>query len=165
LFMGGEFGQWGEWQHDGSLDWAALNAPLHAGTHKWVGDLNRFYRSAPGLHELDSEWAGFEWIDCNDADASIVSLLRKGRADDSAVVVVCNFTPVPRRNYRIGVPSGGVWRERLNSDARDYGGSGIGNMGAVEASPLACHGRAFSLALELPPLAILFFSKEARSIS
>ena len=161
LFMGGEFGQWSEWHHDGSLDWAALNSPLHAGTLKWVGDLNRFYRSEPGLHEFDSEWAGFEWIDCSDADSSVVSLLRKGRADSSAVVVVCNFTPVPRRNYRIGVPRGGVWRERLNSDARDYGGSGIGNMGAVEASPLTYHGRPFSLALELPPLAILFFTNEA----
>jgi len=158
LFMGGEFGQWSEWQHDGSLDWAALNSPLHAGTQKWVGDLNRFYRSAPGLHELDSEWAGFEWIDCSDTDSSVVSLLRKGRGEDSVVVVVCNFTPVPRRNYRVGVPRAGVWRERLNSDAKDYGGSGIGNMGAVEASPLTCHGRPFSLALELPPLSILFFT-------
>jgi 1,4-alpha-glucan branching enzyme len=161
LFMGDEIGQWSEWQHDGSLDWAALNHPLHAGVQKWVHDLNEFYRSAPGLHELDTESAGFEWIDCNDADSSVVSLLRKGRADDSAIVIVCNFTPVARRNYRLGVPRGGLWRERLNSDARDYGGSGIGNMGAVEASPLACHGRPFSLALELPPLSILFFTNEA----
>jgi len=162
LFMGGEIGQWGEWQHDGSLDWAALNYPLHAGVRQWVRDLNELYRRSPGLHELDSEWAGFEWIDCNDSDASVVSLLRKGRAIDSVVVVVCNFTPVTRRNYRVGVPRGGLWREQLNSDARDYGGSGVGNMGGVEASPLACHGRPFSLSVELPPLAVLFFSNESR---
>jgi 1,4-alpha-glucan branching enzyme len=161
LFMGGEIGQWGEWQHDGSLDWAALNYPAHAGVQKWVHDLNELYRGAAGLHELENEWAGFEWIDCNDAEASIVSLLRKGKTEESVVVVVCNFTPVPRHNYRVGVPRGGLWRERLNSDAKEYGGSGIGNMGAVEASPLACHGRPFSLTLELPPLAILFFTNES----
>ena len=162
LFMGGEIGQWGEWQHDGSLDWAALSYPLHAGIRQWVHDLNELYRSAPGLHELDCDSAGFEWIDCNDSDASVVSLLRKGRADDSTVVVVCNFTPVSRRNYRVGVPRGGPWRERLNSDARDYGGSGVGNMGGIEASPLACHGRPFSLSVELPPLAVVFFTNESR---
>jgi len=161
LFMGGEIGQWGEWQHDGSLDWAALSYPLHAGIRQWVHDLNELYRSAPGLHELDCDSAGFEWIDCNDSDASVVSLLRKGRADDSTVVVVCNFTPVSRRNYRVGVPRGGPWRERLNSDARDYGGSGVGNMGGIEASPLACHGRPFSLSVELPPLAVVFFTNES----
>jgi 1,4-alpha-glucan branching enzyme len=158
--MGGEIGQRSEWQHDGSLDWHVLNDPFHAGVQKWLGDLNRYYRSAPGLHELDCDPAGFEWIDCNDAEASVVSLLRKGRTNGSAIVIVCNFTPVVRHNYRVGVPSGGVWKERLNSDARDYGGSGVGNMGAVEASPLACHGRHFSLALALPPLAILFLSSE-----
>jgi 1,4-alpha-glucan branching enzyme len=162
LFMGGEIGQWGEWQHDRSLDWAALSYPLHAGIRQWVHDLNELYRSAGGLHELDCDSAGFEWIDCNDSDASVVSLLRKGRADDSAVVVVCNFTPVSRRNYRVGVPRGGLWRERLNSDARDYGGGGVGNMGGVEASPLACHGRPFSLSIELPPLAVVFFTNESR---
>jgi len=162
LFMGGEIGQWGEWQHDGSLDWSALSYPLHAGIRQWVHDLNELYRSAAGLHELDCDSAGFEWIDCNDSDASVVSLLRKGRADDSAVVIVCNFTPVSRRNYRVGVPRGGLWRERLNSDARDYGGGGVGNMGGVEASPLACHGRPFSLSIELPPLAVVFFTNESR---
>jgi 1,4-alpha-glucan branching enzyme len=159
LFMGGEIAQWGEWRHDGSLDWQALGYPPHGGVQRWLGDLNRYYRETPGLHELDCEPAGFEWIDCNDADASIVSLLRKNRAQDSTVVVVCNFTPVARQNYRVGVPSGGLWFERLNSDARDYGGSGAGNMGAVEAAPLACHGRRFSLSLILPPLSILFFAQ------
>ena len=118
------------------------------------------YRDAPALHQLDSDPAGFEWIDCNDTDASVVSLMRRGRADNSTVVVVCNFTPVPRQNYRVGVPRGGWWRERLNSDARDYSGSGIGNMGGVEASPLACHGRPFSLTLSLPPLSILFMTND-----
>jgi len=158
LFMGGEIGQWREWQHDGSLDWHLLENPQHVGARRWVEDLNSFYRSAPGLHELDCDPSGFEWIDCCDADASVVSLLRKGRMNDSEILVVCNFTPVPRLNYRVGVPRGGVWRERLNSDARDYGGSGVGNMGAVEAAPLSCHGRRFSLSLALPPLSILFFS-------
>jgi 1,4-alpha-glucan branching enzyme len=156
--MGGEIGQWREWQHDGSLDWHLLENPQHVGARRWVEDLNSFYRSAPGLHELDCDPSGFEWIDCCDADASVVSLLRKGRMNDSEILVVCNFTPVPRLNYRVGVPRGGVWRERLNSDARDYGGSGVGNMGAVEAAPLSCHGRRFSLSLALPPLSILFFS-------
>jgi 1,4-alpha-glucan branching enzyme len=159
LFMGGEIAQWSEWRHDGSLDWQALGYPPHGGVQRWLGDLNRYYRETPGLHELDCEAAGFEWIDCNDTDASIVSLMRKNRAQDSTVVIVCNFTPVPRQNYRVGVPSGGLWFERLNSDARDYGGSGAGNMGAVEAAPLACHGRRFSLALSLPPLSILFFAQ------
>jgi 1,4-alpha-glucan branching enzyme len=160
LFMGAEIAQWSEWQHDGSLDWDVLKNPLHAGVQKWVSDLNHLYRSVPALHELDSDPAGFEWIDCNDADASIVSLLRKGRAKDPTAIVVCNFTPVLRPNYRIGVPAGGVWRERLNSDSRDYGGSGAGNMGGVEASPLPCHGRPFSLPLVLPPLSILFLTND-----
>lgn len=160
LFMGGEIAQWSEWRHDGSLDWQVLQSPLHAGVQKWVGDLNALYRSAPALHELDSDQSGFEWIDCNDADASVVSLMRKGRADESELVVVCNFTPISRQNYRVGVPRGGLWKERLNSDAGDYGGSGGGNMGAVEASPLAYHGRHFSLSLSLPPLSILFLMNE-----
>jgi 1,4-alpha-glucan branching enzyme len=161
LFMGGEIGQWREWQHDGSLDWPLLEYPRHAGVRRWVEDLNRFYRNSPGLHELDCDPAGFEWIDCRDADASIVSLLRKGRGGRGEVVIVCNLTPVPRLNYLVGVPHGGIWKERLNSDARDYDGSGMGNMGGVEAAPVACHGRHFSLSLVLPPLAILFFTSES----
>jgi 1,4-alpha-glucan branching enzyme len=161
LFMGGEIGQWREWQHDGSLDWQLLEYAPHAGARRWVEDLNRFYRGTPGMHELDCEPAGFEWIDCCDADASVVSLLRKGRGHRSEVVIVCNFTPVPRLNYQVGVPHGGIWKERLNSDAHDYGGSGMGNMGGVEAAPLGCHGRHFSLTLVLPPLSILFFTHES----
>ena len=160
LFMGGEIAQWREWQHDGALDWDLLQYPAHEGVRKWLSDLNQFYRSATGLHELDSDPRGFEWIDCNDWDSSVVSLLRKGKAANSDIIIVCNFTPVPRPNYRLGVPRGGIWKERLNSDAKDYGGSGIGNMGAVEASPLAVHGRPFSLSLELPPLSVLFLTNE-----
>jgi 1,4-alpha-glucan branching enzyme len=161
LFMGGEIGQWREWQHDQSLDWHLLEKPEHAGIQKWIGDLNRSYRSEPSLHELDCDPAGFEWIDCRDAESSVVSLLRKARGDDRTVLVICNFTPVPRLNYQFGVPRGGLWRELLNSDAKDYGGSGMGNMGEVEAAPVPAHGRHFSLLLTLPPLSTLFFVSEA----
>jgi 1,4-alpha-glucan branching enzyme len=161
LFMGGEIGQWREWQHDQSLDWHLLEKPEHAGIQKWIGDLNRSYRSEPALHELDCDPAGFEWIDCRDAESSVVSLLRKARRDDRTVLVICNFTPVPRLNYQVGVSRGGLWRELLNSDAKDYGGSGMGNMGEVEAAPVPAHGRHFSLLLTLPPLSTLFFVSEA----
>ncbi len=161
LFMGGEIGQWREWQHDQSLDWDLLEKPEHAGIQKWIGDLNRSYRNEPSLHELDCDPAGFEWIDCRDAESSVVSLLRKARGDDRTVLVICNFTPVPRPNYHVGVPRGGLWRELLNSDAKDYGGSGMGNMGEVEAAPVPAHGRRFSLLLTLPPLSTLFFVSEA----
>jgi 1,4-alpha-glucan branching enzyme len=160
LFMGIEIAQWSEWQHDQSLDWHALDDPRHAGMRQWVRDLNRLYRSESALHELDCEPAGFEWIDCRDAESSIVILLRKGRRDERVVLVTCNFTPVPRLNYRVGAPKGGTWKEALNSDAAIYGGSGMGNMGAVEAAPVPAHGRHFSLPLILPPLSILFFTSE-----
>jgi len=161
LFMGAEIGQWREWQHDQSLDWNLLEKPEHGGIQKWIGDLNRSYRSEPALHELDCDPAGFEWIDCRDAESSVVSLLRKARRDDRIILVVCNFTPMPRLNYQVGVPRGGAWREMLNSDAKDYGGSGMGNMGEVEAAPVPAHGRRFSLLLTLPPLSTLFFVSEA----
>jgi len=158
LFMGGEFGQQREWQHDQGLEWGLLERPLHANLQRWVAELNRFYRDSPALHEVDFDPAGFEWIDCNDADSSVVSLLRKGRREESTVLAVCNFTPVVRTNYRVGVPTGGIWRELLNSDAKEYGGSGVGNLGEVEAAPIALHGRRYSLFLLLPPLAIIFLS-------
>ncbi len=159
LFMGCEFGQRREWQHDESLEWHVLQYPLHAGMQRWVRDLNHFYRRTPALFELDFSPQGFEWVDSSDAEASVVAFLRKDRAG-SAVLVVCNFTPVVRENYRIGVPRGGVWREQLNSDAREYGGSGQGNLGNVEAAPLAAHGRFHSLSLRLPPLGALFLTAE-----
>ncbi len=157
LFMGGEFGQWREWVHDDSLDWDLLDLVPHAGVQRWVADLNRLYRDEPALHELDCSPGGFEWVDCHDADSSVVSLIRKGRSPDSIVLVVLNFTPVPRFNYRVGAPRGGFWKEILNSDAREYGGSGHGNLGGVEATPIPYHGRPYSLNLTLPPLSAVFF--------
>ena len=158
LFMGGEFGQWREWSHDGSLDWDLVDYPLHSGVQQWIRDLNRLYRSEPALHELDCEPAGFEWIDCGDAESSVVSLIRKGKSTANLVLMVCNFTPVPRQKYRIGAPHGGFWREALNSDATEYGGSGMGNRGGVDADPWPQHGRPFSLPLTLPPLSALFLT-------
>ncbi len=160
LFMGGEFGQWREWNHEESLDWHLLDYPLHAGLRQWMRDLNRLYRSEQALHELDFESAGFEWIDCNDSEHSVLSLLRRARSTDESVIVVCNFTPLPRFNYRIGASSGGYWREILNSDGQNYGGSGHGNLGGVEASPVPTHGRPCSLNLVLPPLSAVFLKKE-----
>jgi 1,4-alpha-glucan branching enzyme len=160
LFMGAEFGQKREWQHDTSLEWHVLQYPLHAGVQSWVRDLNRYYRESPALYELDFSPDGFEWIDCNDSQSSVIAFLRKDRTRGTCVLVICNFTPVVRENYRVGVPRGGIWRERLNSDAAHYGGSGQGNLGAVEAAPLPAHGRFHSLNLRLPPLAALFLQPE-----
>lgn len=157
LFMGGEFGQWREWNHDESLDWHLCQYPLHAGLQRWMEDLNRLYRNEPALHELDTQPRGFEWIDCNDAPASVVSCLRKGQSTDDLVLVVCNFTPVARLNYRVGTPRNGFWHEVRNSDAQDYGGSGHGNMGGIEATPVPWHGRPYSVNLTLPPLSAVFF--------
>ena len=161
LFMGSEFGQKREWQHDESLEWHVLQYPLHAGVKNWVRDLNAFYRNEPALFEQDFSPTGFEWIDCNDAENSTISFLRKGRDEKDIVVVVCNFTPVVRENYRIGVPRAGFWRECLNSDAPHYGGSGQGNLGGVEAAPLQAHGRYQSLNLRLPPLSVLMLKPES----
>ncbi|MEJ2164337.1 MAG: 1,4-alpha-glucan branching enzyme [Desulfobacterales bacterium] len=162
LFMGAEFGQWSEWSHDRSLDWHLLANPLHAGLQHWVHDLNALYRREAALHELDFSAEGFRWIDCNDTLQSTISLVRRSPAPKSDLVVACNFTPVPRHNYRIGAPGGGIWLEILNSDARDYGGSGQGNLGALEAAPVPSHGFHFSLNLTLPPLGAVFLKmKEA----
>jgi 1,4-alpha-glucan branching enzyme len=157
LFMGGEFGQWSEWRHDVSLDWHLTRYEWHAGLQQWVSDLNGLYREAAALHEFDCKPAGFEWADCHDAGASVVSFLRRGQAADDWVLVVCNFTPVVRHGYRVGVPCGGFWREALNSDSPYYGGSGVGNFGGVWATGEGCHGKPCALALTLPPLAALFF--------
>jgi 1,4-alpha-glucan branching enzyme len=157
IFMGGEFGQWQEWNHDRSLDWHLLQQPAHAGLQKWVADLNQTYRSEPALHELDCDPAGFEWVDCNDVENSIISLLRKGKSPSEVVLAICNFTPLPRYNYRVGVPFGGFWKELLNSDAQEYGGSGIGNLGGVEAQEFPVHGRPYSVDVTLPPLSVIFF--------
>jgi 1,4-alpha-glucan branching enzyme len=157
LFMGGEFGQRREWSHEGSLDWHLLQHPLHQGIQTWVKHLNMLYKGEPALYKNDFTAEGFEWVDCSDWEESIVCFLRKGRARGETLLVVCNFTPVVRTNYRVGVPSGGYWKELLNSDAGEYGGSGQGNFGGVEASPVPFHGRYASVLLTLPPLGILFF--------
>lgn len=156
LFMGGEFGQWREWAHDESLEWHLLQYLPHSGLQRWVSDLNRSYREQPALHQLDLEQAGFEWIDCNDVEHSVVSLIRRGRSRNDVIVVVCNFTPVTHFSYRLGVPQPGFWEEVLNSDALEYGGSGQGNLGGVEAAPIPFHGRSYSLTIGLPPLAAVF---------
>jgi 1,4-alpha-glucan branching enzyme len=155
LFMGTEFGQRREWDHDAGLDWHLLAAPLHRGLRRWVHDLNALYRREPALHRLDCRPEGFAWVDCGDAERSVICLLRKGEADADVVLVVCNFTPVPRHGYRVGVPVGGRWEEVLNGDASAYGGSGLGNPGGADAAAIPWHGHARSLALTLPPLAMI----------
>jgi len=160
LFMGGELGQLREWNHDASLDWHLLANPLNRGVQRLVGDLNRLYRAEPALHELDCDPRGFEWIDANDADQSVVTLVRLAADPAESVIVALNFTPIVRRNYRLGAPRGGFWREVLNTDARDYGGSGQGNLGGVEAAPIPLHGRTHSLTLTLPPLGAVFLKGE-----
>ncbi len=160
LFMGGEFGQWREWSHETSLDWHLTREAPHAGVQRWVRDLNRVYRAEPALHDLDFSPAGFEWIDCNDSEQSVLSFLRRGKSAADAVLAVCNFTPVPRWGYRLGVPRGGFWAEILNGDALVYGGSGLGNLGGVDADEVPVHGRPYSLRLNLPPLAIVLLRME-----
>jgi 1,4-alpha-glucan branching enzyme len=157
LFMGDEFGQWREWNHDVSLDWHLLHEPLHQGLKRWVRDLNTLYRAEPALHELDCRPAGFTWGDCNDSEQSVVSAFRKGRDPGALILFICNFTPIPRSNYRVGVPRGGFWEEILNSDATLYGGSGQGNIGGVRSAPVYWHGHSQSVNLTLPPLATIAF--------
>jgi 1,4-alpha-glucan branching enzyme len=165
LFMGDEFGQKSEWNHDASVEWDLLNKPRHQGLRDLVRDLNRLYRETTALHALDCESAGFEWIVHNDAEQSTLGFIRKGRSDGEVIVAVFNFTPVPRHNYRIGVPKEGFWHEVLNTDSRDYGGSGQGSVRVVEASITTCHGHPYSLNVTLPPLGAVYFepqSEEAR---
>jgi len=200
LFMGGEFGQWPEWQHDHSLEWHVLEHPQHRDLQKWVRDLNHLYRTEPALFELDFDSKGFEWIDYHDADSSVVSYLRRAKPAPgphrpsgaggsppqaapqpealqtpvqppasslppaSILAIVCNFTPVPRSGYRVGVPQGGFWKEILNSDAQEYGGSGQGNMGGVEALPESFYGKfEYTLSVTLPPLGIVVFKSQPTS--
>ncbi len=151
LFMGAEFGQWNEWNHETSLDWHLVQeGNWHNGVQKLVGMLNGLYRTEPALHQFDADPAGFDWIDCNDAEQSTLSWVRQN--DEQCILCVCNFLPVPRHNFRLGAPRGGVWREIFNSDAREYGGSGQGNMGEVDAAPFSLHGRPHMLTMTLPPL-------------
>ena len=156
MFMGCEFGQVREWAHDSSLEWHVLQYPVHSGVQEWVAQLNRLYRAEPAMHVLDNNAAGFDWVDCNDNLTSTISLLRKTESAKDTILIACNFTPVTRVGYRVGVPHGGYWRELLNSDALEYGGNGVGNLGGVHAETEPAHGRPYSLKLTLPPLAALF---------
>lgn len=158
LFMGGEFGQWNEWYHETSLDWGLIqDGNRHNGIMKLVGHLNWLYRHEPALHEGDTTPAGFEWIDADDADQSTLSFLRKSERTGDLILAVFNFTPVPRHNLRIGVPCAGYWRELVNTDAVDYGGSGQGNQGGAEAAPFGWHFKPHSFHMTLPPLGAVWF--------
>jgi 1,4-alpha-glucan branching enzyme len=155
MFMGSEFGQGREWNYDHSLDWHLLDQPLHAGLATFVKDLNRLYTSEPAIHEVDFDPAGFQWIDCNDSENSVVSFLRRGRSGGDAVVAIVNFTPVVRNGYRIGVPVAGSYLELMNSDSHAYGGSNVGNGGVIFTEPIPSHGHQQSVRLSLPPLGFL----------
>lgn len=160
LFMGDEFGQGREWDHNSSLDWHLLTYPGHEGVRRCVQDLLWLYRQEPALYELDADPSGFEWVDQNDAVQSVISFIRKGHSTSDEILVVCNFTPEPRHLYRVGVPRDGLWREVLNSDADIYGGSSHGNGGSAFATPVPYQGRPYSLELTLPPLGALFFKRD-----
>jgi 1,4-alpha-glucan branching enzyme len=159
LFMGGEFGQWREWSHDRELDWELTGLAPHAGVQKWVRDLNGLYAAERALYELDFEPSGFSWIDCTDFERSVVAVLRRGRSEEDVVATAFNFTPVPRYAYRIGVPRDGFWREVANSDASEYGGSGVGNLGGCQAQEVPAHGHPYSIEATLPPLGAVFFKQ------
>jgi 1,4-alpha-glucan branching enzyme len=160
LFMGQEFGQWSEWDFNQSLSWHLLDQPMHAGLRDCLRDLNRLYRTVPALHARDCEPDGFRWVVANDASQSVYAWLRFGAPEDQPVAVVCNFTPVPRYGYRIGLPDTGGWREIFNSDAREYGGSGLGNFGYVAAQGSPSHGLWASAEILVPPLATVMFTHE-----
>ncbi len=156
LFMGAELGMKGDWDHDGELDWSLLSEPAGKGLFRWVSHLNRLYGRETALHELDANPDGFQWVDCRDSDASILSLLRRDSSFENEVLVVCNFTPTPRKGYRIGVPMDGFWKLLLNSDSRRYGGSGYPGVRGKWTSEKGFHDRPFSITLTLPPLGVLF---------
>jgi 1,4-alpha-glucan branching enzyme len=161
MFMGSELGQQREWNHDGELDWELLDDPGHAGVHRLVHDLNRLYRGRPALYARDDEPGGFSWTEVNDSANSVYGFVRHGHEPGQQMLVVCNFTPVPRHGYRMGVPHGGVWRECLNTDSAYYAGSSVGNLGAVEAEAVPAHGLPYSIGLSLPPLGVLWLEPEA----
>ncbi len=160
LFMGGEFGQWSEWNCNSSLQWDLLQSEFHRKLQRYVKDLNCLYRTEPSLFEVDFEHQGFEWIDFSDAEQSIIAFMRKARNPDNFLIFVCNFTPIPRYRYIIGVPEPGFYKEILNSDSEIYGGSNMGNLGGVNAKLNPIHGKPYSLELTLPPLSVLIFKPE-----
>ena len=161
LFMGGEFGQRSEWNHERSLEWHLLQCPAHQGVQKWLADLNQLYLREPAMHELDVGTAGFEWIDANDTQQSVLTMIRKSGSSDDLILIALNFTPLPRQNYRVGVPRDGRWQELLNSDAPTYGGASWGNFGGVQSVPLPAHGRLSSVTLTLPPLGAVFLKRQS----
>jgi 1,4-alpha-glucan branching enzyme len=160
LFMGGEFAQRSEWYHATSLEWNLLGYAEHRGVQQLCADLNSIYRREAALHEVDFDWQGFQWVDCNDADNSVLSFIRRARNPQDFLVVVANFTPIARANYRVGVPEPGWYREIFNSDAQYYAGSNYGNGGGVMAEPVPWMGLEYSLPLRLPPLAALYFKRQ-----
>jgi 1,4-alpha-glucan branching enzyme len=160
LFMGGELAQEAEWNHDGSLDWGALERPGHAGVQRLVADLNAIYRGEPALYELDFEPQGFRWLDANDVDRNVIAFLRVAADGERVLACVCNLSPVPREGYRLGLPHGGRWAEVLNTDSEHYGGSNVGNLGGVEAAPVPWQGQPWSAEISLPPLAAVWFRAE-----
>jgi 1,4-alpha-glucan branching enzyme len=159
MFMGCEFGQWREWNNDTSLDWHLLQDRMHDGLRNWVKDLNHIYQQERSLYEVDFEGSGFSWIDCNDNENSVISSLRRARDSHDFTVHLANFTPVPREQYRVGVPEDGWYRELLNSDAAIYGGSNLGNGGGVQAEPIPAHGFDHSISLTVPPLGFVMLKK------
>ena len=159
IFMGGEIAQWSEWNHDGSVDWHSLGFPQHEGVQRWVRDLNAFYRAQPSLYQSDFYPEGWRWIDADDSDHSVLTFMRTRKDGSDPIVVACNFTPVPRRGYRVGVPHEGHWLELLNSNAATYGGTDEGNFGGRMSEPMKCHGFDNSLLLDLPPLAMVVFKQ------
>ncbi len=161
MFMGAELAQRAEWDHEWEIEWGRLSDPMHAGILSWVADLNRLYRNEPAMYELDCDSAGFEWVAPDDHLQNVLSFIRRRRDGSGSMLIVCNFSPLPRAGYRVGVPVGGRWIERLNSDAKTYGGSGIGNLGVVVADDIPLHGRDWSLDLTLPPLSVVYFQAEA----
>jgi 1,4-alpha-glucan branching enzyme len=164
-FMGQEFGQWQEWRIGHSIDWHLLAYPMHQGVQMWVKDLNRLYRAQPALYEHDFDPQGFRWIDANDADSSVLSYIRYADDPDDFVIVLCNFTPVPRQGYRVGVPKPGYYAELLNSDSSTYGGSNMGNSGGITTEPIPMHGYEQSLSVTMPPLAMLLLKLEGSNDS
>jgi 1,4-alpha-glucan branching enzyme len=162
LFMGDEFGQWKEWEHESSVSWDNLNYPVHQGIKKLTQDLNQLYRKEPALYEVDFDQRGFEWIDFNDHENSILSFIRRPENSNDVLLIVCNFTPVPRYGYRVGVPNKGFYKELINSDSQAYGGSGMGNFGGIETDDISMHFRPYSVNLTLPPLSVLIFKLEVK---
>jgi 1,4-alpha-glucan branching enzyme len=161
LFMGGEIAQEREWNHDVSLDWHLLDDPLHRGIQSLIRDLNHAYRSLPALHERDAEATGFQWLVADDAENSVIAWARRGEDENAVVIVISNFTPVPREGYRVGVPLPGFYREALNTDAAIYGGGNIGNMGGIEAEAGESHGQPYAITLTVPPLATIYLARGA----